>query len=125
MRIVIPAGSGQVGTVLARAYHADGHEVTVLSRHPQTRPWRTIPWDAATADGWSRYLDGCAARINLTGRSVIWRYTPDNRRAILESRVRSVRVVGEVSARATVPPRVWLQARTATIYSHRYGTPND
>ena len=32
MKIVIPGGSGQVGTILARAFTADGHEVVVLSR---------------------------------------------------------------------------------------------
>lgn len=34
MRIVIPGGSGQVGTILARAFTADKHEVVVLSRRP-------------------------------------------------------------------------------------------
>ena len=34
MKIVLPGGSGQVGTILARAFHADGHEVVVLSRAP-------------------------------------------------------------------------------------------
>ena len=42
MKIVIPGGSGQVGTMLARAFHRDGHEVVVLSRksppHPGERP---------------------------------------------------------------------------------------
>ena len=125
MRIVIPGGSGQVGTILARAFHHEGHEVTVLSRHPRARPWRTVTWDGATLDRWSNYLDGCDAVINLAGRSVNCRYTPANRRAILESRVQSTRVVGEAIARAAVPPRVWLQASTATIYSHRYDAPND
>ncbi|HEX8320626.1 MAG TPA: NAD-dependent epimerase/dehydratase family protein [Longimicrobium sp.] len=32
MKIVLPGGSGQVGTLLARAFVADGHEVVVLSR---------------------------------------------------------------------------------------------
>ena len=41
MTIVIPGGSGQVGTVLARAFHAGGHDVVVLSRRPEIRPWRT------------------------------------------------------------------------------------
>ena len=34
MKFVIAGGSGQVGTVLARAMHADGHQVVVLSRRP-------------------------------------------------------------------------------------------
>ena len=125
MRIVIPGGSGQVGTILARAFHRDGHDVTVLSRRPRARPWRTVPWDGATLDRWSNGLDGCDAVINLAGRSVNCRYTAANRRAILESRVRSTQVVGEAIARAARPPLVWLQASTATIYAHRYDAAND
>jgi uncharacterized protein (TIGR01777 family) len=53
------------------------------------------------------------------------RYTAENRRAILESRVLSTRAVGEAIALAGRPPRVWLQASTATIYAHRYDAPND
>lgn len=48
MKIVMPGGSGQVGTLLARAFVADGHEVVVLSRNPQTAPWRAIAWDGET-----------------------------------------------------------------------------
>ena len=40
MKVVIPGGSGQVGTLLARAFVADGHEVVVLSRNPAQAPWR-------------------------------------------------------------------------------------
>ncbi len=35
MKIVIPGGSGQVGQILARHFHANGHAVTVLTRTPQ------------------------------------------------------------------------------------------
>jgi uncharacterized protein (TIGR01777 family) len=125
MKIVIPGGSGQVGTTLARAFQRDGHEVTVLSRQPDTRPWPVMVWDAATLGDWSKALDGCDAVINLAGRSVNCRYTPANRKTILESRVLSTRVVGQAIAQAGRPPRVWLQASTATIYAHRYDAPND
>jgi NAD dependent epimerase/dehydratase family enzyme len=53
------------------------------------------------------------------------RYNAENRRLIKESRVNSTRAVGEAIARANRPPRVWLQASTATIYAHRYDAPND
>ena len=39
--------------------------------------------------------------------------------------MRSTRIVGEAIARAAHPPRVWLQASTATIYGHRYDAAND
>ena len=125
MRIVIPGGSGQVGTVLARAFHTDGYHVVVLSRRPDSRPWRVVAWDGKTLGEWQREIDGCDVVINLTGRSVNCRYTSTNREEILQSRVLSTRVVGEAIARATRQPRLWLQASTATIYAHRYDRAND
>ena len=126
MKIVLPGGSGQVGTVLARAFAADGHEVTLLSRQGTAEPgWQTVTWDAQTGGDWEKALEGADAVINLTGRSVNCRYSSKNRRLIKESRVDSARVVGEAIARCRRPPRVWLQASTATIYAHRYDAPND
>ncbi len=125
MKVVIPGGSGQVGTVLARALHRDGHDVVVLSRRPDVRPWRVVAWDGSTLGNWQREIDGCDVVINLAGRSVNCRYTAANREEILQSRVLSTRVVGQAIARAARPPRVWLQASTATIYAHRYDSPND
>ncbi len=125
MKIVIPGGSGQVGTLLARALHADGDEVVVLSRTPSRAPWRVAAWDGETPGAWAAELDGADAVINLAGHTVNCRYTPANRRRILESRVRSTRAVGQAVARASHPPAVWLQASTATIYAHRFDADND
>jgi uncharacterized protein (TIGR01777 family) len=125
MKIVIPGGSGQVGTILARAFHHGGHDVVVLSRQPQRGLWRVVAWDGATGGKWQREIDGCDVVINLAGRSVNCRYTAANRDEIMHSRVLSTRVVGQAIAAATNKPRVWLQASTATIYAHRYDNPND
>lgn len=125
MKIVIPGGTGQVGTLLARNFHARGDEVVVLSRSPMATPWRTVSWEAVSVGPWAHELEGADVVINLAGRNVNCRYTPENRRAIMDSRVRSTRAVGAAIARAQRPPRVWLQASTATIYAHRYDAPND
>jgi uncharacterized protein (TIGR01777 family) len=125
LKLVLPGGSGQVGTILARAFHADGHDVVVLSRRPEPAPWRVVPWDARSVGAWATELDGADAVVNLAGRSVNCRYDAANRRAIRDSRVDSTRAVGAAIARAARPPRVWLQAATATIYAHRHDAPND
>jgi uncharacterized protein (TIGR01777 family) len=125
LKVVIPGGTGQVGMILARAFQAGGHEVVVLSRKPLGAPWREVEWDAKTMGGWTGEVDGSDVVINLAGRSVNCLYTPENRRLIKDSRVDSTRAVGEAIARAARPPRVWLQASTATIYAHRYEAAND
>ncbi|MBL8803724.1 MAG: TIGR01777 family oxidoreductase [Planctomycetes bacterium] len=125
MKIVIPGGTGQVGTVLARAFAADGHEVVILSRGAATSVARVVRWDAETLGPWAAEIDGADVVINLAGRTVNCRYNATNRREILESRVKSTTVVGQAIAAASRPPRVWLQSSTATIYAHRYDAPND
>jgi uncharacterized protein (TIGR01777 family) len=125
MKIVIPGGSGQVGTILSRAFQQAGHEVVVFSRKPTIEPWRVVAWDAENFGDWTKELEGADVVINLAGRSVNCRYSQENRQLIKESRVKSTQVIGAAIAGATVPPRIWLQASTATIYAHRYDAPND
>jgi len=125
MRIVIPGGSGQVGHILTRHFHAAGHEVIVLSRHPQSAAWRVAVWDALTPGPWVDLLERSDVCINLTGRSVNCRYNESNRRAIYESRIRSTALLNGVIASLQHPPGVWLNASTATIYRHALDRPMD
>ena len=125
MKVVMPGGSGEVGTVLAQALHRQGHDVVVLSRQARTLPWRVVQWDGKALGAWAAEVDGSDVVINLTGRSVNCRYTPEHRREIIDSRVGPTRLVGAAIASARRPPAVWLQASTATIYTHRYDAPND
>ncbi len=125
MKIVIPGGSGQVGSVLARAFHGDGHDVVVLSRDPGSAPWPAVRWDGVTLGPWVDAIDGADVVVNMAGHTVNCRYNDINRKRILKSRMDSTRAVGEAIAQSSRPPRTWLQASTATIYAHRYDAAND
>lgn len=119
MKIVIPGGTGQVGTVLHRALSAAGHEVVIISRHQGVR------WDGRTLGAWADEINGADVVINLAGRSVSCRYTAENLQQMMRSRIDSARVVGEAITKAETPPKVWLQMSTATIYAHRFDAAND
>jgi uncharacterized protein (TIGR01777 family) len=126
MKIVIPGGTGQIGVVLCRAFSDTNDEAVVLSRNQAPRSaCRSVQWDGKTLCGWTQELEGADVVINLAGKSVNCRYGKRNRREIMESRVDSVRAIHRALQNAKRPPRVWLQAATATIYAHRFDAPND
>ena len=124
-RIVLPGGSGQVGTVLARHFHGRGHEVVVLARGRRPAPWRVVPWDGKNLGGWTSELEDADVVINLAGRSVNCRYTPENRREIFDSRIKTTALLGRAISQLARPPRLWMNASTATIYRHIYDRPMD
>src|SRR5262245_14585431 len=129
MKVVLPGGSGHLGTLVAQSCVARGDEVVVLSRASGSRfavaGGRVVYWDGRRLGDWAAEIDGADVVFNLAGRSVNCRYTKANRAEIFASRLDSTRVLGEAVARAKTPPRVFLQSSTATIYAHRYDAPND
>jgi hypothetical protein len=56
MKIVIPGGSGQVGTILARAFRDDGHDVVVERS--------LAAMDAGVQRGAKRSNRGCVTHSN-------------------------------------------------------------
>lgn len=125
LRIAIPGGSGQIGQILARHFHSQGHAVTVLSRRAASSPWRTVVWSGRDPGSWVQEIDGVDVVINLAGRSVNCRYTETNRREIMDSRIQSTRAIGRAIAQAPRPPALWMNAATATIYRHALDRPMD
>lgn len=117
-KVVLAGGSGCLGRLLRRHLVQQGFEVVVLSRNALGG---VAKWDGETAGAWVTELDGAEAVINLAGRSVDCRYTAANRRRIIDSRVKSTRVLGEAIIRCARPPGVWLNSSTATIYRHTFG----
>jgi uncharacterized protein len=118
MRIVIPGGSGHIGSLLAQFFHQHGHQVTVLTRSPYAAPWQTVLWDGSHAGPWVEVLEGADVCLHLSGRSINCRATANNRRELYDSRIGPTRLLGHIIAGLSRPPRVWLNASTATIYRH-------
>jgi uncharacterized protein len=118
--VVVAGGSGFLGRGLASFLHERGYASAILSRSgtrgegfPEDTAW--LEWDARTIGDWAKSLDGAAAVVNVVGRSVDCRKTPENKRVILESRVDSCRALGEAMRAVDNPPPVWVQSATAHI----------
>jgi len=118
LRIVIPGGSGQVGRLLAGYFQERGHHVTVLTRGPYTANWQTVHWDGMNIGPWVETLEGADVVIHLSGKSVNCRATERNKRELYDSRIGPTRLLGRAIAGMTNPPKLWMNASTATIYRH-------
>lgn len=113
---VVAGATGFVGTAIARALADDGYEIVRVGRSGPVA-WRD-------ADAVRRAVDGADLVVNLAGKSVNCRYTDANRDEILRSRVDTTRQLRAAVAAAAAPPRVWMNASTATIYRHATDRPN-
>jgi uncharacterized protein (TIGR01777 family) len=109
-----------MGRSLADELVIQQYEVVTLSRVPR-EPGRVgleAYWDGKTVGPeWAPLLDGADAVVNLAGKSMMCRFTPENREALLASRVDAVRAIGTAIQRATQPPHVWIQASSLEIYA--------
>ncbi len=121
MKVILVGGSGHMGAVVRRSFQPSRYEFSVVTRTPSCD--EEIGWDGKHLD--SRVVDGADVVINLAGRTVNCRYNATNLSQMMSSRIDSTRAVGEAIAGCQVPPKVWLQASTATIYAHTFGTPQD
>lgn len=117
-RVVLAGGSGFIGRSLARVLAGRGYQIVVLTRgNPAVEgAIRSARWDARTLGAWAQYLEGAAALVNLTGKTVNCRHTGPNRREIIRSRVDSVHVLGSAIARCAEPPQVFIQASGIGFY---------
>lgn len=115
-KVVLAGGTGFVGQALEQRFKELGAEVKVISRQAPH-----IPWENQSAI--VQALEGAELLINLAGRSVNCRYTPENRRLILESRTKTTRQLGESILACQRPPALWINSSTATIYRHAEDRP--
>lgn len=118
--IVIFGANGFLGRYLSRYFARQGKEVVCIAR--TRRGWSGdgmfLEWNGRDPGPWTLALEGAETVINLTGRSVDCRYTPENRREILDSRVVPTITIGKAIAACKIPPKCWINSSTATFYRH-------
>lgn len=114
--IIIAGGSGFLGQVLEKYFTKLRYTVKILTRNPKKE--NDIFWDAQTFGKWTNELENSEALINLTGKSVDCRYTDKNKKEIYDSRINSTQILSKAIQQCKQPPKVWMNASTATIYRH-------
>ncbi len=122
-RVIITGGTGLIGRALTQDLSAAGYEVLILSRNPDKahglpRGARAVRWDSRTAQGWSEFINGETAIVNLAGEPIAplpW-YLPGRKERIFQSRINAGRAVTAGVQAAQVKPRVLIQASAVGYY---------
>lgn len=121
-RVVLAGGSGFLGQALAKELLQRDYEVVVLTRELRERDEddevKEVEWDGENPGEWTKCLDGAEAVVNLAGRNINCRHTPENLREITESRVNAVRAIAAAICHVKRPPRVWVQAGAVGFYGN-------
>jgi uncharacterized protein len=134
-KIIIAGGTGFIGQALAN-WLGSHNEVTILTRGipgEQNNTYSSkhsskatcLQWDGKTIGNWAAVLDGADVLINLAGKSVNCRYTAKNKQEIFDSRTNANNVLGLAVKQAVRPPKLWINAASATIYRHAMDRPQD
>lgn len=122
MRVIITGGTGLIGRALAEQMAGDGHEVIVLSRDPgRAKDFsdrvRLVKWDGRTPQGWSQWVDGAGAIVNLAGAGLADRlWTKSRKQILLDSRIWAGQAVAEAVAASERKPGVVIQVSAVGYY---------
>jgi uncharacterized protein (TIGR01777 family) len=119
LHVVMAGASGLIGRALAAALKAQGTGVRRLVRRPPAAP-EEISWDPDRGALDPAAIEGAGAVINLAGRAIAaLRWTAGVRADILDSRVRSTRLLVDAIRRTAVHPPVLISASAVGVYGNR------
>jgi uncharacterized protein (TIGR01777 family) len=125
MSIVIAGGSGFLGTALASAIAADGHDVIILTRrNSSVKPVprvSSLPWTPdGSAGAWAPALDGATAVINLAGESIAAkRWSAGQKQRLRDSRLLATQSLTAAIRRAARPPVAFISGSAVGYYGDR------
>ncbi|MBI3193412.1 MAG: TIGR01777 family protein [Ignavibacteriae bacterium] len=132
MKMILSGCTGFIGSALTQRLLDDGHTVILLTRkqfvgRDSSRPrnemgelkfaLHTIYWDGKTIGDWSKHIDGADAVINLAGELIAGkRWSVEQKKRILESRINSTRALVQAMKEAKEKPKVFISASAVGYY---------
>lgn len=124
MRILMTGGTGMIGASLAKSFLADGHQVWVLTRTPQSARLpegaRALGWDGRTSQSWGEMVGQMDAVVNLVGERLSkWPWTKRQKSRFWNSRVEGGHALVEAIQAASERPKVLIQASGVNYYGPR------
>jgi len=121
LRVAVTGATGFIGQQLCAFLTTGGHSVVRIGRG-RVRPGVVdVTWDPMRGELDAAAFDGVDAVIHLAGAPIAERWTPDHRRAIVESRVRGTALIARTMAQCATRPRVLLSGSAIGFYGAQRG----
>lgn len=117
-RIAIAGASGFIGSALAKHLEEMGHAVIRIGRREDPRHGN-IKWDPDKGVIDTTALAGVRIVINLCGENIGQRWTPERKKRIVDSRVRTTDLLARTIAQLDPHPRVLVNMSAIGYYGDR------
>ncbi len=120
MQIAVTGSSGLIGSALIGALRREGHEPIPVLRPGATAPGPSLRWDPAAGAIDAAGFERLDAVVHLAGVGIgDKRWTPEQKRRVLESRTKPTTLLAETLAGLDRPPPVLVSASAIGWYGNR------
>ncbi|MFI5324154.1 MAG: TIGR01777 family oxidoreductase [Thermodesulfobacteriota bacterium] len=119
MKIMITGSSGLIGSKLIPLLSSEGHKITRLTRSRSNLHPDTVYWNPDKGEIETHGLEGHDAVVHLAGESIAGRWTREKKARIVESRVKSTKLLSETIVGLKSKPRVIVSASGIGYYGDR------
>jgi len=126
MKIAITGATGFVGSRLVEKLTDQKHQIVILTRNPEKAKrifsetkypnLEIVAYKLTESGDWQQKISGCDAVVNLAGEPISERWTPEHKKAILESRQMGTQKVVEAISNANPKPGVLINASAIGYY---------
>jgi len=115
--IVIAGGTGFFGNYLINFFKKD-YSIIVLTRKKSysENEVKYVNWDGESQGDWLTCIDGAEVLINLSGKSINCKFTNENKKKLLSSRINSTKALVTGISSLNNPPKVFLNASSGSMY---------
>jgi uncharacterized protein (TIGR01777 family) len=115
--MVIAGGTGFFGDYLIDFFRKK-YTFVVLTRGVQRSNQEVafINWDGKSQGSWVDALEGAEVLINLSGKAINCKFTEENKKKLMSSRIDSTKALVVAVGRLKNPPKVFLNASAGAMY---------
>ena len=120
MDVAVTGSSGLIGTALRKHLEARGDRVIPVVRRQVTSGEDAIEWHPERDEIDANALAGIDAVVNLAGESIgARRWSAEEKRRLIDSRVRSTQLLARTLAQVERPPAVLVSGSAMGFYGSR------